>query len=73
MRRTGGFWDSVGCLWLLGGRPLVFLLYMACPCLCNDDIESEHADNRRTRGGVEREHVKVLHNLIALHIHLLLT
>ena len=72
MRQTGGFWDSVGCLWLLGvgslwrwgtlGRPLVFLLYLACLCLCNDDIESEHADNRHTRGGVETEHVKVLHN-----------
>ena len=72
MRRTGGLWDSVGCHWLLGvgslwrwgtlGRLLVFLLYLACPCLCNDDIESEHADNRHTRRGVEREHVKVLHN-----------
>ena len=31
--------------------PLVFLLYLACPCLCNDDIKSEHADNRHTRGG----------------------
>ena len=25
-------------------RPLVFLLSLACPCLCNDDIKSEHAD-----------------------------
>ena len=32
-------------------RPLVFLLYMACPCLCNDDIKPEHAHNRHTRGG----------------------
>ena len=32
-------------------RPLVFLLSMAFPCLCNDDIKSEHADNRHTRGG----------------------
>ena len=30
--------------------------------LCNDDIESEHADNRHTRGGVEREHLKLLNN-----------
>ena len=37
--------------------PLVFLLYLACPCLYNDDIKSEHAQNRHTRGG-EREHVK---------------
>ena len=58
-----------GCLWLLGvgslwrwgtlGRPLVFLLSLslACPCLCNDDIESEHADNRHTGGG----YAKLLH------------
>ena len=32
-------------------RPLVFLLSLACPCLCNDDIKSEHAHNRHTRGG----------------------
>ena len=31
--------------------PLVFLLYLACPCLCKDDIKSEHAHNRHTRGG----------------------
>ena len=31
--------------------PLVFLLSLACPCLCNDDIKSEHAHNRHTRGG----------------------
>ena len=34
--------------------PIVFLLSLAFPCLCNDDIESEHADNRHTRGGGER-------------------
>ena len=67
MRLTGGFWDSVGCLWLLGvdifgsGEllaiavptliPLVFLLSLACSCLCNDDIKSEHAHNRHTGGG----------------------
>ena len=38
--------------------PLVFLLSLACPCLCYDDIKSEHAHNRHTRGGVDREHVK---------------
>ena len=37
--------------------PLVFLLSLACPCLYNDDIKSEHAHNRHTRGGW-REHVK---------------
>ena len=42
--------------------PLVFLFSLACPCLCNDDIKSEHAHNRHTGGGVEREHVKSLHN-----------
>ena len=31
-------------------RPLVFLLSLACPSLCNDDIKSEHADNRHTGG-----------------------
>ena len=31
-------------------RPLVSLLYMAFPCLCNDDIKPEHAQNRHTRG-----------------------
>ena len=31
--------------------PLVFLLSMACTCLCNDDIKYEHARNRHTRGG----------------------
>ena len=34
--------------------PLVFLLSLACPCIYNDDIKSEHAHNRHTRGGVER-------------------
>ena len=32
-------------------RPLVFLLSLACLCICNDDIKSEHAHNRHTRGG----------------------
>ena len=31
--------------------PLQFLLSLACPCLCNDDIKYEHAYNRHTRGG----------------------
>ena len=30
---------------------LVFLLYLACPCLCNNDIKSEYAHNSYTRGG----------------------
>ena len=67
MRRTGGFGivlDACGC-WVLaafgGGEllgiaiptliPLVFLLSLDFPCLCNDDIKSEHAHNRHTRGG----------------------
>ena len=29
---------------------LVFLLSMDFPCLCNDDIKSEHAHNRQNRG-----------------------
>ena len=37
--------------------PLVFILSMACLFLYNDDIKSEHANNRHSRGG-EREHVK---------------
>ena len=41
-------------------RPLVFLLYLACPCLCNDDIKSEHSDNKHTGGG--GGHAKLLHN-----------
>ena len=32
-------------------RPLVFPLYLTYPCLCNDDIKSEHAHNRHTGGG----------------------
>ena len=32
-------------------RPLIFLLSLYCPCLCNDDIKSEHAHNRHTRWG----------------------
>ena len=32
-------------------RPIVFHLSLACPCLCNDDIKSEHAHNMNTRGG----------------------
>ena len=31
-------------------KPLVFLLSLSCPCLYNDDIKSEHAHNRHTRG-----------------------
>ena len=42
-------------------RPLVFILPLACPCLCNDDIKSEHADNRHTGGG-GGGHVKLLKN-----------
>ena len=37
---------------------IVFLLSLACPCLCNADIKSEHAHNRHTRGAGWREHVK---------------
>ena len=64
MRLTGGFWDSVaafGC-WVLvafcGGEllavdiptliPLVFLLSVDFPCLCNDGIKSEHERNSHT-------------------------
>ena len=36
--------------------PLLFILSMACPCICNDDIKYEHAQNRHTKGG--REHLK---------------
>ena len=56
--------DAFGC-WVLaafgGGellaiviptlRPPVFLLSLACPCICNDDIKSEHAHNRDTGEG----------------------
>ena len=31
--------------------PLFFLLYLACPFLCNDDIKYDHAPNRHPRGG----------------------
>ena len=31
--------------------PLVFLISLDFPCLCNDDIKSEHAHNRHTGGG----------------------
>ena len=34
--------------------PLVFLLYMACTFLFNDDIKSYHAHNRHIRGWGER-------------------
>ena len=37
---------------------LVFILSLACPCLYNDEIKSEHAHNRHTSGEGEREHVK---------------
>ena len=40
---------------------LLFLLFLACPCLCNDDIKSEHAHNIHTGGG-GGEHVKWIHN-----------
>ena len=30
---------------------LVFLLSLDFPCLCNNEIKSEHAHNRHTRGG----------------------
>ena len=35
--------------------PLVFILSLACLCLCNDDVKSKHAHNRHTRregGGI---------------------
>ena len=31
--------------------PLLYIFYLACPCLCNDDVRSEHAHNRHTGGG----------------------
>ena len=31
--------------------PLIFLLSLSFPCLCYDEIKSEHAHNRHTRGG----------------------
>ena len=30
--------------------PLFFLLSLACPCLYYDEVKSEHAHNRHTRG-----------------------
>ena len=30
---------------------IVFLLSLACPCLCNADIKYEHAHDIHTRGG----------------------
>ena len=33
---------------------LVFLISLACPCIFYDEIKSEHAHNRHTRGGGER-------------------
>ena len=41
---------------------IVFLLSLACPCLWNDDIKSEHAHKRHTRVGGGGEHAKWLHN-----------
>ena len=42
----GGLWDiSIPTL-----INIVFLLSLACPFLCNDNIKSEHAHNRHTRG-----------------------
>ena len=38
--------------------PLVFLISMDCPCLCNDDIKYDHAHNRHNRRKGGREHVK---------------
>ena len=32
-------------------RPLVFLLSLDFPYLCNDDIKSEYVHNRHTLGG----------------------
>ena len=57
-----GYWDlGVGSLWRWGAIaittlvPLVFLFSLACPCLYNDEIKSEHVHNRHTRGGGGRE------------------
>ena len=52
--------------------PLLFLLSLALPCLCNDDIESEHAHKRHTRGGggsMQSDYIII----ISLPIHLLFT
>ena len=32
---------------------VVFLLSLACPCLCYDEIKYEHAHNKHTGGGGE--------------------
>ena len=58
-----GFLFAIGTLLLaaFGGGELLdiyihklvlifFLLFMACPYLCNDDIKYEHAHNSHTRG-----------------------
>ena len=36
--------------------PLVFILSLDFPCICNDGIKYEHENNRNTRGG--ERHVK---------------
>ena len=33
---------------------LVFILSLDCPCLCYDEIKSEHAHNKHTGGDGER-------------------
>ena len=38
--------------------PLVFLLSLDFPCLCNDEIKSEHAHNKHTWGEGERDPAK---------------
>ena len=53
--------------------PLVFILSLDCPCLCNDEIKYKHAHNRHTKGGGGREHIKRLNNSNFLPIHLLFT
>ena len=42
--------------------PLVFIISLDFPGLCNDYIKSEHAHNRHTRGGGGEKHVKLLHH-----------
>ena len=51
--------------------PLVFLLSVDFPCLCNDGIKSEHERKSHTRGGgrVSSDYIII----IALPIHLLFT
>ena len=34
--------------------PIFFLLSLACPCLCYDEIKSKHVQNRHTGGGGKR-------------------